>query len=118
MSTDNTARVMKAYFAALASGHFQQFLSDDVTWTTVQSGAEITGPRAVEAGINGLHARMPDLKARQLSVADGSAYIEGTCAGQDANSRIPYCVAYDIVGERIAAMRAYGDIAEFMPPSV
>jgi hypothetical protein len=115
MSADDTAKVIEAYFTAMGSGHFQQFLTDDVTWTTIQSGEELQGADAVEAGIKGLHARMTDMKTRQLSVADGTAYIEGTCAGQDGRSRIPYCVAYDLAGERIAAMRAYGDIAVFMP---
>ena len=115
MSADDTANVIEAYFTAMGSGHFQQFLTDDVTWTTIQSDEELLGPEAVEAGIMGLHARMTGVKTRQLSVADGAAYIEGTCAGQDGSSRIPYCVAYDLAGDRIAAMRAYGDIAVFMP---
>lgn len=105
---------MEAYFAALSTGRFRQFFTDDVTWTTIQNGAEVSGAQAVEEAITGLHARMSDLRTRQLSVGEGMAYIEGSCAGADG-ARIPYCVAYDVVGDRIAAMRAYGEIAAFMP---
>jgi hypothetical protein len=117
MSTDDTSRIMDDYFAALGTGHFQRFFTDDVTWTTIQNGAEIRGAEAVERAINGLHAHMSDLKTRQLILAERAAYLEGTCAGHVGNARIPYCVAYDLVGDRIAAMRAYGQIASFMPPS-
>ena len=117
MSTDDTHRLMDAYFTALATGHFRQLLTDDVTWTTIQNAAEVRGAEAVEAAINTLHARMSDLKTRQLIVGDQSAYLEGTGAGQDGSARIPFCVAYDLVGDRIDAMRAYGQLAVFMSPS-
>jgi len=117
MSTDDTRRLMEAYFTALATGHFRQFLTDDVTWTTIQNAAEVRGAEAVEEAINTLHARMSDLKTRQLIVGDLSAYLEGTGAGQDGRARIPFCVAYDLVGDRIGAMRAYGQLAVFMSPS-
>jgi hypothetical protein len=117
MSTDDTNRIMDAYFAALGTGHFQQFFTDDVTWITIQNDAEIRGAETVEEAINTLHARMSDLKTRQLILGDRVAYLEGTGAGQDGNARIPFCVAYDLVGDRIAAMRAYGQIASFMSPS-
>jgi limonene-1,2-epoxide hydrolase len=116
MPTDETSRIMDAYFAALGTGRFSQFFTDDVTWTTIQNNLEVSGAQAVEAAITGLHARMADLKTRQLGVTDGMAYIEGSCAGENG-ARIPYCVAYDVVGGRIAAMRAYGEIAPFMPTS-
>ena len=117
MSTDDTHRLMGAYFAGLATGHFRQFLTDDVTWTTIESDAEVRGAQAVEEAVNTLHARMSDLKTRQLIVGDQSVYLEGTGAGQGGSARIPFCVAYDVVGDRIAAMRAYGQLAVFMSPS-
>ena len=117
MSTDDTHRLMDAYFAALATGHFQQFLTDDVTWTTMQNDAEIRGGDVVEEAVNTLHARLSDLQTRQLLVGDQTAYLEGTGAGRDGTARIPFCVAYDLVGDRIAAMRAYGQLAVFMTPS-
>jgi len=117
MSTDDTSETMSAYFAALETGRFQQFFTDDVTWTTIQSGAVVRGAEAVEGSINGLHARMTDLSTRQLISAQGVAYLEGACAGTGDGDRIPFCVAYDLADDRIDAMRAYGDIASFMPPS-
>lgn len=117
MSTDDTSQTMSAYFTALGRGRFQQFFTDDVTWTTIQSGAVVRGAGAVEDAINGLHARMPDLSTRRLVSAQGVAYLEGTCAGTDGGERIPFCVAYDLSADRIDAMRAYGNIASLMPPS-
>ena len=48
MSTDDTSQTMSAYFTALGTGRFQQFFTDDVTWTTIQSGARsgLDAPRA------------------------------------------------------------------------
>ena len=53
MSTDDTSQTMSAYFTALGRGRFQQFFTDDVTWTTIQSGAVVRGAGAVEEAING-----------------------------------------------------------------
>jgi len=117
MSTDDTSQTMSAYFTALGTGSFQQFFTDAVTWTTIQSGAVVRGAEAVEGAINGLHARMADLSTRQLMSGQGVAFLEGTCAGTSDGDRIPFCVAYDLVADRIDAMRAYGNIACFMPPS-
>ena len=117
MSTDDTSQTMSAYFTALGTGSFQQFFTEDVTWTTIQSGAVVHGAEAVEGAINGLHARMPDLSTRQLMSALGVASVDGTGAGAGDEDRIPFCVAYDLAADRIDAMRAYGDIASFMPPS-
>jgi len=78
-------------FTALGTGQFSQFCTDDVTWTTIQNNAQISGPQAVEEAINGLHDRMADLKTRQLGVTNGMAYVEGSCAGM-SGARVPYCV--------------------------
>jgi len=117
MSSNDTSQTMSAYFTALGTGRFQQFFTDDVTWTTIQSGEVVRGAEAVEGAINGLHAHMPDLSTRHLMSAPGVAYLEGSCAGTNDGDRIPFCVAYDLAADRIDAMRAYGDIASFMPTS-
>lgn len=116
MSVNQSRQVVSEYFNALESGHFSRFFTDDVTWTTITSGIIITGPQAVQEAIKGLHARLLDLETRQLVVADQAAYIEGSGVAATHAGRVAYCVAYDIVGDRIAAMRAYGAIAELMPP--
>jgi hypothetical protein len=117
MTTDQTRRVMNAYFDALETRSFAQFFTEDVVWTTIQSDTHIKGPEAVQDAINVLHARLQDLRTYHLVFAERSAYIEGSGADATGDGRIPYCVAYDLVGERIRAMRAYGDVAEFMPRS-
>jgi hypothetical protein len=71
----------------------------------------------VEEAINILHTRLSDLKTRQLFWATRWPYLEGTGASEDGSARIPFCVAYDLVGDRIAAMRAYGQIASLMSPA-
>ena len=117
MTQDQTRRAMSAYFDALESGRFAEFFTEDVVWTTIQSDTHIAGPEAVQAAINVLHARLPDLRTSQLVFAESAAYIEGSGADATGDGRVPYCVAYDLVGERIRAMRAYGNIAQFMPVS-
>ena len=115
MTADQTRRVMSAYFDALETGRFAQFFTEDVTWTTIQGDTHINGPEAVQDAVNALHARLQDLQTRQLAFAEAAAYIEGSGADALGEGRIPYCVAYDLVGDRISAMRGYGDIADFMP---
>src|SRR5262245_11388414 len=113
MSAEHAHQVMSAYFDALGTGRFRQCFTEDVTWTTVEDDLRIRGASAVESAIVSLHSHMPDLETRRLVTAEGAAYLEGSCAAQDGG-RVPYCVAYDIAGDRIAAMRAYGAIASFM----
>jgi hypothetical protein len=52
---------------------------------------------------------MFDAQTRTIIVSDGHAYLEGDCAEAptESSSWIFYCVAYDIVDGRIAAMRCY-----------
>lgn len=116
MSADQTRQTMSAYFEALDTGRFSQYFKDDVTWTTIENGSRVQGAEAVEAAINGLHVRLQDLKTRQLVIGDQAAFIEGSAKGVNGEGRIPYCVADDVVGDRISLMRAYGAITEFMPP--
>ena len=115
MSADQTRQTMSAYFDALETGRFSRYFNDDVTWTTIENGRRVQGAEAVEAAINGLHERLQDVQTRQLVIGDHAAFIEGSAKGVNGEGPIPYCVAYDVVGDRIGAMRAYGAIAEFMP---
>jgi SnoaL-like domain len=116
MPPEQTRRVMGDYFRAMDTGHFAQFFTDDVTWTTVDMNAVVQGPHAVQDFIVGLHARMSDMQTRRLVFSDDCAYLEGSCAGVDGQmDRIPYCVAYDLIGPRISAMRGYGAVGPFMP---
>jgi hypothetical protein len=60
---------------------------------------------------------MFDAQTRRIVVSDGLAYLDGDCvqAPSGANGRIYYCVAYDIVDHRIAAMRCYRPIGPTSP---
>ena len=110
--------MMDKYFEALGSGDFSRFFTADVTWTTIESGEEISGPLPVQDAITALHAQLVDFRTRQLTVSDTSAYIEGSAVRRDgAPGRVAYCVAYDINGDRINAMRAYGSLAALMAPT-
>ena len=51
-----------------------------------------------------------------IVVSDNAAYVEGDCVkaqNKDA-PRIAYCVADDVTGDRITAMRCYGTSGEII----
>jgi hypothetical protein len=109
-SPEQTRRVIGDYFRAMdTTGQFAQFFTDDVTWTTIDTNAVVRGPRAVQDFIVALHARMSDAETHRIVFSDDCAYLEGSCAGVDGQTdRIPYCIAYDLIGSQIASMRSYG----------
>jgi hypothetical protein len=105
-SPEQTRRVIRDYFRAMdETGHFAQFFTDDVSWTTIDTNAVVRGPRAVQDFIVALHARMPDLHTDRLVFSDDCAYLEGSCAGVGGQTgRIPYCLAYDLIGSQMGLM--------------
>jgi ketosteroid isomerase-like protein len=120
MSFEQTQRTIDHYFGVMSrGGDFAECYAADVTWTTTDTGEEVRGPSPVRDYIVALHSNMLDARTRRIVVSDGHAYLEGDCveAPTESSSRIFYCVAYDIVDGRIAAMRCYGPIAD-MAPSV
>ena len=111
MSVDQTQQVIDRYFGVLgAGGDFSQFYVDDVTWTMIDAREEIRGAAAVRDYVIALHAQMSDVHIRRIAVSDSAAYLEGDCvnAQNEDATRISYCVAYDVTGDRITAMRCYG----------
>jgi hypothetical protein len=109
---------MNHYFEVMGrGGDFAKFYTADVTWTTTGTGQDVRGPSSVRDFIVALHNNMSDAQTRRIGVSDGHAYLEGDCleAPTGTNSRISYCVAYDVVDDRIAAMRCYGPIAPMCP---
>jgi len=106
---------MGAYFDALDTGRFAQFLTDDVTWPTTADHHRTQGREAVQEAIGALHARPRDMQTVRVVFAPDAAYLEGSAAGPGGRGRIPYCVAYDVIEGRIAAMRAYGALTEERP---
>lgn len=116
MSSQQAQHTMNAYFAKMSTGDFARCYTSTVTWTTVESGEVISTPLTVQNAIIGLHARLTDFQTRRLVVTDDSAYLEGSAVRIDGPSdRVGYCIAYDLDGDLIAAMRAYGALATSMP---
>jgi len=128
MATETTERVMREYLEALLSrGDFERFFADDVLWTTMETGEEIRGREAVRDYIVALHTVLFDARpvVRGMVVSGDVALLEadfvgrhigeiGGVAATGKDVKVPYCVAYDIQGERIAALRAYFPIAALM----
>ena len=125
MSVTDTESTMRGYVdAILGGGDFAAFFSEDVRWTTMETGDEVTGREAVRDYIVALHTQLfeatPEL--RGLTVADGVVGLEadfvathvGEFAGvppTGAQVRLPYAIFYDISGGSITALRAYFPIA-------
>jgi SnoaL-like domain len=86
------------------------WLLHEVTWTMLDAGADIRGAAAVRDYVIALHAQMSDVHTRRIVVSDNAAYLEGDCvnARNEDAPRIACCVAYDVTGDRITAMRCYG----------
>jgi hypothetical protein len=116
-SQQQTRRVIADYFRAMeTTGHFAQFFTDDVTWTTIDTNDVVRGPQAVQDFIVALHARMSDAQTHRLVFSEDCAYLEGSCAGVDGQTdRIAYCIAYDLTGSQIASVRSYGPVGPLMP---
>ena len=125
MSATETESTLRGYLdALLTGGDFASFFSDDVLWTTMETGDEIRGRDAVRDFIITLHARLfeaaPEL--RGIAFADGSAGLEAEFIGRHvaefagvpptgAEVRMPYAVFYDVDGGKITALRAYFPMA-------
>jgi hypothetical protein len=70
----------------------------------------LRGASSVRDYVVALHNNMFDARTQMLVVADGHAYLEGDYveAPTGTGSRIYYCVAYDVVDDRIAAVLRFG----------
>jgi len=117
MSVTGTRDVLDRYFAAMgAEQDFSEFFDRDVTWVMVDSGDEVRGAAAVRDYILELHRRMQDGDQRELVVADGHAFLEGSSvnAGSGTGPGLAFCLVYDISDDHISAMRCYGTLARLM----
>ena len=113
MSVDQTQQVIDRYFEVMvAGGDFSRSYADEVSCIMLDADIEIRGPVAVRDYMIALHAQMSPMHTRSIVVSDGAAYLEGDCPDPDRGEshRIAYCVAYDITGDRITAMRCYGSL--------
>jgi hypothetical protein len=118
MGKQATKEVMDRYFKRMGVGEdFSHCYTSDVTWTTFDDGSHVQGPGPVRKYLLALHENMVDARTRKLIFTDSSAYLEGDCAdaSTDGVNRLAYCVAYDVTGDKITAMRCYGAIAHLAP---
>ena len=118
MEEQATKEVMDRYFKRMGAGEdFSDCYTWDVTWTTFDDGSHVQGPSQVRKYLLALHENMVDARTRRLIFAESAAYLEGDCAAASTGgiNRIAYCVAYDVTGDKISAMRCYGAIAHLAP---
>lgn len=128
MATETSERVMREYLEVLLSrGDFGRFFTDDVLWTTMETGEQIRGREAVRDYIVALHTVLFDARpvVRGTVVSGDVALLEadfvgrhigdvGGVAATGRDVKVSYCVVYDIRGERIAALRVYLPLAALM----
>src|SRR3954471_4363666 len=128
MAVETTERVLREYIEALLSrGDYGRFFSDDVLWTTMETGEEIRGREAVRDYIVALHTMLFDARPvfRRTVAGDDVALLEADFVGRHIGEiggvaptgrdvKVPYCVVYDISGEQISALRAYFPIAALL----
>jgi steroid delta-isomerase-like uncharacterized protein len=121
MSVEATSKTMGSYLDALvARGDFADYFTDDVTWTTIGTEQNVQGREPVRDFLIWMHTHAFDAhpKVKTLVVGDGQAVLEadfvGTHTGEflgmpatGKSVQVPYCVAYDLRDDKIAALRAY-----------
>lgn len=128
MSLEATTRTMNAYLDTLVQrGDFGQYFTEDVVWTTVETGEEIYGREAVRDFIVAMHSQLfdahPDLK--RVAIGDGVAGLEADFVGvhtgefagippTGASVRVAYSVFYDVDDDGIRALRAYMPIRQMI----
>jgi predicted ester cyclase len=119
--SENTRQTLEAYLEDLISRDpYRRYFSDEVVLTVMGQDQKPEGPDAVEQMIDYMHQQAfearPEIK--NVVVGDGRAAVEfdfvgkhtGEFAGMAATGRdvrVPYCVVYDLEGEKIKALRLY-----------
>jgi hypothetical protein len=111
MSLEATTQTINSYLDALLNGgDFGQFFTDNVRWTTMETGDEIQGREAVRGFIVALHRELFDAKPelRSIGIADGLAALEADFVGvhtgefagiapTGAAVRVPYAFSMTLV---------------------
>lgn len=114
-------QVMQEYVEALRSGgDVARWFSEDVLWTTMETGDQVRGRDAVRHLIVFLHAQAFDasVEFRRIVVSGDGAVLEAVFRGRQTAAvfgvepaggvvEAPYAVAYDLADGRITALRAY-----------
>jgi predicted ester cyclase len=121
MLVEDTRRAMEAYVGDLLQrGPYKRHFSDDVVLSMEGTDQRTEGPDDTEAFINYLHTvafeASPELK--NMIVDDNQAAAEfdfvgkhvgefGGMAATGREVRVPYCMVYELEGEKIRALRGY-----------
>jgi steroid delta-isomerase-like uncharacterized protein len=121
MTLEATAETMRSYLDALvARGDFADYFTDDVTWTIIGTDQQVQGREPVRDFLTWMHTQAFDAypKVNTLVVGDGQAMLEADLVGTHTGEflgipatgktvQVPYCVVYDLRGDKITALRAY-----------
>ena len=121
MSVEDTQQTMNAYIEdLLEGGPYKRHFSDDVVLAMVGTDQGAKGADDAEAWIDYLHREAfeasPELK--NMIVGDGQAVGEfdfvgkhvgefGGIAATGREVRVPYCMVYELGGNKIRALRGY-----------
>ena len=128
MSLEISTETMNSYLQALLNGgDFERYFSDDVAWTTMETGDQVHGREAVRDYILALHTQLFDAhpEVKSVTIGETTAALEadfvGTHTGEFAGIpatgaalRVPYCVVYDLDDSGIAALRAYIPVSQIV----
>jgi predicted ester cyclase len=121
-AVDTSRATMQAYLEKLrARGAFAEYFTDDVVFEVVGSNQEVRGRKAVESIIRELHEEAFDgwPEVRSLITNGDRASLEAVFVGRHMGEfaglqptgrqvRVPYAVVYDLIDDRIKALRIYG----------
>ena len=118
MSAESTRQVMMRYFDAVHGD--VSMMAPDVVFRIMATGQEHRGPEGVAQMLQYFYHIAFDAtaEARNLIVSDGKAVWEGDFVGKhigefmgipatNKNVRVPLCVVYDVVDDKITAGRVY-----------
>ena len=118
MSAESTRQVMMRYFDAVHDD--VSMMAPDVVFRIMATGQEHRGPEGVAQMLQYFYHIAFDAtaEARNLIVSDGKAVWEGDFVGKhigefmgipatNKNVRVPLCVVYDVVDDKITAGRVY-----------
>jgi predicted ester cyclase len=128
MGAEQTRGIMDEYLAALqGGGDFGRYFTEDVRWTTVETGDELRGREVVRDYIVALHTQALDAhpEVKNLVVGEDGAFLEADLVGTHtgdfagipatgAELRVPYAVAYDLSPDGITALRAYIPVTQMV----
>ena len=116
MSVEQTREVIMAYL----HGHAAETIADDAVFTIMGTGQVANGRAAISQMLQDLYETAFNARAdlRNLVIDDGKASAEFDFAGRHIGEfggmpatgvevKVPFCVAYDVIDDKITAARVY-----------